>query len=174
MLYLLPALALLSAVDGAAVKKRATTTSPPDYFQTPPEIFAGPTPTGAAPFLALTNPAPFPGVSYIPPKPLETQEPIKNAPKDGNIFQLLGNIAPYFPSPGFGVDEFPLPEGAEITWMNMISRHGARYPTAIIALGAAISGAKSAGAKFSGDLEWLNDWTYNLGTNILTPSGRQE
>lgn len=35
----------------------------------------GPTQTGAAPWLAQTNVAPFPGVSYIPNAPLETQVP---------------------------------------------------------------------------------------------------
>ena len=124
------------------------------------------------PFLAETDPAPFPGVTYIPPSPLETQEPIVGNPTDGNLFHLLGNLSPYFPSPGFGADEYPLPEGSEIVWLNMLSRHGSRYPTSRITLGDAIRATK--GANFTGDLAWLNTWRYSLGTNILNPIGRQE
>ena len=132
----------------------------------------GPTPTGKEPFVAETNQAPFAGVTYIPPHPLETQQPISGAPADGNIFTLLANIGPYNPSPGFGVDEYPLPEGAEITWLNMLARHGSRYPTSRIPLGDAINAAGKV--DFSGDLSWLNDWEYSLGTNILSDDGRQE
>lgn len=136
------------------------------------EIFQGPTPTGPEPFLAETNPAPFPSVSYYPPSPLETQEPIQDAPTGGNIFHQMGNISPYFPSPGFGIDEYPLPEGAEITWLNMLARHGSRYPTGPITLSQAFAAAGNV--SFKGDLSFLNSWTYKLGEQILTPWGRQE
>lgn len=118
MTHLLSILALLGYANAGVIKTIVTTyttSQVPDYFQTTPEIYQGPTPTGPEPFLAQANQAPFPGVSYIPPQPLDTQEPIPEKPSDANIFQLLGNISPYFPSPGFGVDEYPLPEGAEIT-----------------------------------------------------------
>lgn len=119
-------LALLSGANAAAVQLRqatttATTTQTPQYFQTTPEVFAGPTPTGPEPFLAQTNPAPFTSVSYIPPHPLETQEPIADNPTNGNIFQQMGNLSPYFSAPGFGVEEYSLPHGAEIVWLNMLS-----------------------------------------------------
>lgn len=148
-----------------------TSTTPPDYFRTTPEEYQGPTPTSGEPFLAATNQAPFPGVTYIPPSPLETQEPISGAPKDGNIFTLLGNIGPYHPSPGFGADEYPLPHGSNISWLNTLHRHGSRYPTDPIALGSVIP---ASGATFSGDLAWLNSWHYDLGTNILSDGGRGE
>jgi len=63
-------LAAAGLTGAAVIEKRQ------QYFQTTPELFAGPTPTGPAPFLAATNPAPFPSVSYIPPSPLETQVPM--------------------------------------------------------------------------------------------------
>lgn len=110
MSFVLPALALLGVAGASPVATVITTitsTTPPDYFQTTPEIFQGPTATGPEPFLAETNQAPFTSVSYIPPRPLETQEPIADNPTDGNIFELLGNIGPYAPSRGFGVDEYP-------------------------------------------------------------------
>ena len=160
--------------DGSATSTASATdtTEVPQYFQTKPELFAGPTPTGAEPFLAQTNPAPFASVSYIPPSPIETQEPIAGNEDNGNIFEHMGKLSPYFAGPGFGVEEYPLPEGSEIVWLNMLHRHGARYPTGPFDLTEALTNA-SGEAKFSDKLSFLNDWTYKLGEQILTSFGRQ-
>lgn len=168
--------ALLGYAQSAAITTTvitSTSTIEPQYFQTTPELYAGPTATAGEPFLAQTNQAPFATVSYIPPSPLETQEPIANNSGNGNIFQQMGNLSPYFASPGFGVSEYPLPAGAEIVWLNMLSRHGSRYPTDPITVGSAIANA-SGNANYTGSLSFLNSWKYNLGLNILTPWGRQE
>ncbi|KAF2128041.1 phosphoglycerate mutase-like protein [Dothidotthia symphoricarpi CBS 119687] len=151
----------------------------PDYFVTDDRHFAGPTQTGDAPFLAQTNIAPFVGVSYIPNTPLETQIPIAGNVDNRNIFQSLANISPYFPNPrGFGVDEYMIPPGANVTWLNMIHRHGSRYPefsggAAERKLGQKIMDAKG---KFTGHgaLSFLNYWTFGLGAEILVPMGKQE
>ena len=177
MLSCIVGLALSSLVE-AAVKPSVTvvtitSTIPPDYFQTTPELLPLSTATGPEPFLAQTNQAPVAFVSYVPPHPLETQEPISGQPQNGNIFQQMGNLSPYFPSPGFGVDEYPLPEGAKITWLNMISRHGSRYPTATIGLGTALADVAGK-AHFTGKLDFLNTYKYTMGVNILSPWGRQE
>jgi hypothetical protein len=42
---------------------------------------------------------------------------------DQSIFNLMGYLAPYRPSDGFGVDEWPLPDGAEILQVQVSSRH---------------------------------------------------
>ncbi|KAK4506262.1 hypothetical protein PRZ48_004227 [Zasmidium cellare] len=142
---------------------------------TSPEAFAGPTATGAPAFLAQTNPAPFLSASYIPPQPLETQIPINGAPLDGNIYQLQGQLSHYFPNTrGFGVDEYPLPEGAEITQLHMIHRHGSRYPE--IGTPAVLGKLVNNTGKFNatGDLAFLNSWTNSLGEEILVPVGNQE
>jgi hypothetical protein len=47
--------------------------------------------TGAAPFLAATNPAPFGEATYVPNAPLETSEPISGA-NGRNIFHLMGDL----------------------------------------------------------------------------------
>ncbi|CAL5867608.1 uncharacterized protein PFLUO_LOCUS1827 [Penicillium psychrofluorescens] len=152
----------------------AVEASEPNWFQTVPDNYAGPTPTGAAPFLAEVNPAPFGQATYIPNAPLETSEPIAGA-NGRNIFHLMGDLSPYFsPSEGFGVDEYPLPKGASIGHMHMLQRHGARYPSAEEGLGAWAAGIVNSGAVFTGELEFLNDWTYKLGEEILVPQGRQE
>lgn len=171
------ALAMLASADAAVISTYTTVITSsvlPPYFQSTPEVFQGPTPTGSEPFLAQTNPVTFSGATtttFFPASPLQTQEPIQDQPAGDNIFTQMGNIGPYRSSPGFGVDEYPLPNGSEIVWMNMLARHGSRYPTDPNPLGSLIPGS---GATFSGQLSWLNNWTYVLGTNILTPLGRQE
>lgn len=182
---------LASCIDAAALdnlQKRASSTSSsssthtstsglPEYFQTTPTFLPGPTATGSAAFLAETNPAPFSTVSYIPNTPLETQVPIAGNTNNGNIFQMMGQLSHYFPNPiGFGVKEYPLPAGAEIVQLQMLSRHGARYPTT--GSGATVFAAKHLNAtgkvNYTGVLSFLNTWTYKLGAEILVPVGKQE
>ncbi|KAB8302460.1 hypothetical protein EYC80_005868 [Monilinia laxa] len=93
-----------------------STTNVPQYFQTTPELWAGPTATGRAPFLAQTNPVSFaPTVTFVPNSPLETAQPIVGQGHNESIFQLMGHLSPYLPNPsGFGVAEYPLPPGAKI------------------------------------------------------------
>ena len=123
------AAALYARQDASATSISAPTTlsEVPQYFQTTPELFAGPTPTGLEPFLAQTNPAPFASVSYIPPNPVETQQPISGNHEHGDIFEHMGKLSPYFAGPGFGAEEHSLPEGANIVWLNMLHvRHVAQ------------------------------------------------
>lgn len=151
----------------------------PQYFQTSPELWAGPTQTGNAPFLAQTNAVSYgPSATYAPNEPLETGMPIIGNTQNQSIFQRMGYLSPYFPSPGFGVDEFPLPAGAKIVQVQMLSRHGSRYPTLgsnVQTLGAKVAEAKSKGDfQATGALSFLNDWKYELGHEILVPRGREE
>ncbi|KAI7648651.1 phosphoglycerate mutase-like protein, partial [Hortaea werneckii] len=187
MLY--RSLALASAcglVDAGALRRQTASSGSsssdiPQYYQTSPELFPGPTPTGEPAFLAQTNPAPFPSTTYIPPSPLETQVPIQGNKDDGNIFHMMGQLSHYFPNPdGFGVDEYPLPENATIKQLNMLSRHGARYPTT--GSGAPMLAEKITNyttgvlgdVEFTGPLSFLNKWQYKLGAEILVPVGKQE
>ncbi|KAI9838306.1 MAG: hypothetical protein M1819_005574 [Sarea resinae] len=178
-------LAIAGCARAAYMDKRATSTSTtssspttvPDYFQTTPEIFAGPTPTGVAPFLAQSNPAPFGSPVFVANAPLETAEPIVGNTNNASIFQLMANLSPYFPNPvGFGVDEYPLPAGANISQVQMLHRHGSRYPTSdssVAKFGKRI--AKAAGSlNATGALSFLNDWKFQLGAEILVPVGRGE
>ena len=120
-----PALALVALGHAAYLENRqattATTTSStvPQYFQTSPEIYAGschvpnvkeigpltnpgPTATGQAPFLAQSNPAPFGTTrSFVPNAPLETALPIVGDTTNASIFQLMGQLSPYFPNPRY-------------------------------------------------------------------------
>ena len=67
----------------------------PSYFQTTPQLFAGPTTTAkSAPFLAQTNPAPFgqESASFVANAPLETNLPIAGNTNKSSIFQLVGQL----------------------------------------------------------------------------------
>lgn len=148
----------------------------PQYFQTSPQLWAGPTATGKPAFLAQTRLI-DPTATFVPNEPLQTAIPIQGM-QEGNrsIFQMMGYLSPYAPSPGFGVDEYPIPDGAEIVQVQMLSRHGARYPTTgtgVERLGHRL--AELAGkVEFHHSLKFLNDWKYALGLEILVPRGRQE
>lgn len=148
----------------------------PQYFQTSPELWAGPTATGKAAFMAQTRVF-EPSATYVPNEPLQTSIPIEGMGQGNeSIFKMMGFLSPYAPSPGFGVDEYPIPDGADIVQVQMLSRHGSRYPTGgsdVQKLGASIA---EAGDKFrpKGDLAFLKDWKYQLGHEILVPKGRQE
>lgn len=148
----------------------------PQYFQTSPELWAGPTATGKPAFLAQTRVV-DPTATFVPNEPLQTAIPIQGI-QEGNrsIFQMMGYLSPYAPSPGFGVNEYPIPEGAEIVQVQMLSRHGARYPTTgagVERLGKRLA-ELAAQVEFRGPLKFLNDWQYALGLEILVPRGRQE
>ncbi|KAK2468085.1 hypothetical protein H9L39_20307 [Fusarium oxysporum f. sp. albedinis] len=150
----------------------------PQYFQTSPQLWPGTTATGKPAFMAQTRVfEPTTAATFVPNDPLQTSIPIEGM-KEGNksIFKMMGHLSPYSPSPGFGVDEYPIPEGAEIVQIQMLSRHGARYPNPgsdVAELGERIA---NASGKFNtkGPLEFLMDWKYELGQDILVPRGRQE
>ncbi|KAM0260417.1 hypothetical protein ACHAQJ_002819 [Trichoderma viride] len=148
----------------------------PQYFQTSPELWAGPTATGRAAFLAQTRTF-DPTATFVPNEPLQTAIPVKGMkPGNDTIFKMMGYLSPYFPSPGFGVDEYPLPSGAEIVQVQMLSRHGARYPTSGAGVVEFAQRIANASDKFNpkGPLSFLKGWEYNLGSEILVPKGREE
>ncbi len=114
----------LFGLVGTAQAAELSPTKVPQYFQTTPELWAGPTATGRAPFLAQTNPVSFaPTATFVPNNPLETAQPIVGGvSQNESIFQLMGQLSPYFSNPsGFGVSEYPLPPGANITQVQVSS-----------------------------------------------------
>ncbi len=180
------AAACSSFVDAGILRRQSAssaTSSAPDHYQTVPELFPGPTPTGIPAFLAQTNPAPFPSTTYYPPTPLETQVPIQGNTANGNIYQMMGQLSHYFPNPdGFGVNEYSLPQNASIVQLNMLSRHGARYPTTgsgatvlvqkILNHTTGVAGYPQV--TFAGNQSFMNTFTNKLGAEILVPIGHQE
>lgn len=121
---------------------------------------------------------------------------------DFNIMQHWGNLSPYASVESHGLPETSglIPEKCELEEMHWLQRHGARqvhpaliaqpyqrtgfkrstdvfrYPTSYPG-GPASFAAKleEAGAwEAKDDLEFLNDWKYKLGSELLTPFGRSQ
>ncbi|KAN0092220.1 phosphoglycerate mutase-like protein [Hyaloscypha variabilis] len=154
----------------------------------PPESvvgFPGPTPTGAEPAAAQTAPAyPYnngPSNQF----PLVAPQPWGSSSSFGQPFDITkywGNLSPWYSvsSADYGLpDASPLiPEGCNIVQMYLLYRHGARYPTT----GAApsifaqklLNVTQAGGFSVTGELEFLSQWTYKLGAELLTPFGRSQ
>jgi len=68
------------------------TSSVPQYFQTSPQLWPGPTATGAAAFMAQTRTF-DPSATYVPNEPLQTAIPVEGAGSEGqNIFHMMGCV----------------------------------------------------------------------------------
>ncbi|KAG8934951.1 hypothetical protein FRC02_008933 [Tulasnella sp. 418] len=146
--------------------------------------FEGPTPTGVEPGLVATAPA-YPVHTGAPN--LLGPTTIKGSKgKEGfDIFKHWGNLSPWYsvPSANFGLPETSpeAPEGCKITGLHFVHRHGARYPTSWSPYGGPGQLAdkikkakKSSKFKAKGQLKFLNDWNFQLGSELLVPFGRQQ
>ncbi|KAJ3558533.1 hypothetical protein NM688_g871 [Phlebia brevispora] len=161
-------------------------TNPADaaYFPDASQVgYAGPTPTGDEPEVIATAPVAAQKTDTYPltqPQVLfGTKEEVSSS---FNPMRYWANLSPWF-SVDSAANGLPgaspqVPNGCEITQVHMVQRHGARYPasgdppsTFATALNEA---ASSTGFSVSGPLEFLNDWTYKLGAELLTPFGRQQ
>ncbi|KAH9847991.1 phosphoglycerate mutase-like protein [Lenzites betulinus] len=151
----------------------------PDLF--PSDIgHAGPTPTGAEPAVIATAPSyPF----HAGPPHLLAPDAFSNRSEPAfDIFKHWGNLSPWFsvPAAAFGLHTGPEPpQECTVTGLHLLHRHGARYPTGQSSYGgpAGFSDRLTRSSqpwKARGQLKFLNDWSYKLGEEILTPFGRQQ
>ena len=69
-----------------------------------------------------------------------------------------------------------VPDGCEISFAQLLSRHGARDPTLFKTgmYNVTISKVQSSVHEFKGDYAFLADYTYTLGADQLTAFGEQE
>ncbi|KAI0367460.1 phosphoglycerate mutase-like protein [Pilatotrama ljubarskyi] len=145
---------------------------------------AGPTPTGAEPALVATAPS-YPLHTGAPhllgPVALDRNSSSKSD-SHFDIFRHWGNLSPWFSVErgSFGLDSGPeAPDTCRVTGLHLLHRHGARYPTEWASYGGPANFSArlhnaADGWNASGQLEFMNDWTYKLGEEILTPFGRQQ
>ena len=69
-----------------------STSDVPQYFQTSPELWPGPTATGRAPFMAQTRSF-VPTATFVPNTPLQTAIPVDGmAAQNQSIFDLMGLV----------------------------------------------------------------------------------
>lgn len=90
------------------------------------------------------------------------------------ISHFWGQYSPYFSVPSEISPD--IPEQCEITFAQVLSRHGARDPTAskTEAYAALIDKIHTNVKEFSGPYAFLNDYEYTLGADQLTTFGEQE
>ncbi|WRT68776.1 uncharacterized protein IL334_005756 [Kwoniella shivajii] len=193
LLVAVPSLALLACYVGRDVIERAR-----EWDQLPPDVkdwldgvlpagvkvdhgafptsigYAGPTPTGSEPALLATAPV-LPIYTNVHP----LVAPTEKAKNNFNIIQHWGNLSPFFSVASHGLPESSslLPERCEMEQLHWLQRHGARYPTSYpegpSAFASRIMNSKS-NWNATDDLEFLNNWSYQLGAEILTPFGRSQ
>ena len=86
----------------------------------------------------------------------------------------IGQYSPYFSVPSEISPE--IPQGCSITFAQILSRHGARDPTAskTEAYNATVQKIHRNVKKFPGKYAFLADYEYTLGADQLTTFGRQE
>ncbi|KAF9242010.1 histidine phosphatase superfamily [Melanogaster broomeanus] len=157
----------------------------PDMF--PPDVgYPGPTAPGAEPGVAATAPA-YPmhsGSAHLVAPPTFAKGKGKATPRDVkfDLFRSLGSLSPWYSveQGKFGIDSSPeAPDACRITGVHLLHRHGARYPADVSSTsgppGFALRLRDHAGNfTASGPLSFLNDWTYKLGQEGLTPFGRAQ
>ncbi|KAI0316502.1 phosphoglycerate mutase-like protein [Amylostereum chailletii] len=155
-------------------------TFPDPNFPDKSEVgFAGPTPTGDEALAIQTAPA---IASMVNIAPLVRPDTFDHKGSKFDVVKYWGNLSPWYslPQDTFGLpDASPaIPEGCAINQAHILHRHGARYPTSGSAPAsfAARLHTISTGTGFSasGPLTFLNEWTFKLGAEILTPLGREQ
>ncbi|TFK67148.1 phosphoglycerate mutase-like protein [Pluteus cervinus] len=189
-----------SQSGGTKITLGADILAAPDAGSTSVDQFPPPSPTNAYPSLFPTNVG-YPGgtatgaepgsIQTAPAYPVHSGAPHLSVPAGSggsqkglgsDLFKLWGNLSPWY-SVGkktFGLDSDPgTPQQCSVTGLHFLHRHGARYPTAWASYGgpANFSGRLNNVAQHwtgSADLEFMNNWTYKLGEELLTPFGRQQ
>jgi hypothetical protein len=91
-----------------------------------------------------------------------------------NISQYWGQYSPYFSVPLKGTHQ--IPKQCTVTFAQILSRHGARDPTAskTAIYGALVSRLKTTVKVFNGKYAFLAAYNYTLGADQLTTFGQQE
>ncbi|KAK6508769.1 hypothetical protein TWF481_003539 [Arthrobotrys musiformis] len=120
-------------------------------------------------------------IEAITGKAIFAQRPC-DSPDDGyhchkDISRLWGPYSPYFavdsePIHGAGMDDYT---NCRVTLVNVLSRHGARYPTdgAGRLINGTLNKLKSQGT-FSAKTGFIRDFKYTLGSDNLTTFGEKE
>ncbi|KAK6362574.1 hypothetical protein TWF730_000031 [Orbilia blumenaviensis] len=104
-----------------------------------------------------------------------------DSPDDGyhchkDISRLWGPYSPYFAVDTADDSTLNRYHGCEVTFANVLSRHGARYPTGGASAGIKITINKiqSQATSYSRKTDFMKTFKYSLGADALTSFGQQE
>jgi len=118
--------------------------------------------------------------SRVEKKPHYPRTPHCDSVVDGyqcfsNVSHLWGQYSPYF-----SVEEnstaAAIPDQCRITFVQVLSRHGARYPTASKSekYAALIETIQANASAFHGKAAFLESYNYTMGSDDLTPFGERQ
>lgn len=92
------------------------------------------------------------------------------------MFSNSGNLAPPRSIASWGLPDASerIPQHCELDQVQIVHRHGQRYPTVGTSTEALGRKIRDAGKDFDaqGPMAFLKTWSYPLGSEILTPAGR--
>lgn len=93
---------------------------------------------------------------------------------ESSISHSWGQYSPYF---SVSSDISPnIPKGCSVTFAQILSRHGARDPTAskTASYNKTVAKIHASGKVYNGSYAFLNDYEYTLGADQLTTFGQQQ
>jgi 3-phytase len=92
-----------------------------------------------------------------------------------SISHRWGQYSPYFSLAGEGVSN-TVPEKCDVTFVQVLSRHGARYPTASKSkkYKTLIQAIQANATAFKGNTAFLKSYNYTLGSDDLTTFGERQ
>lgn len=92
------------------------------------------------------------------------------------ISHFWGQYSPYFSVPQQDAPSNAIPDGCTLTFAQVLSRHGARDPTAskTAKYNATIQRIHSAVTSYGPGYEFIGDYEYTLGADQLTTFGQQQ
>ncbi|KAH9467827.1 hypothetical protein Pst134EA_011448 [Puccinia striiformis f. sp. tritici] len=135
--------------------------------------FQGPTEIGKEPFVAVTGPVAPTQQSYFP-----LVSPVQVSNDSFDPLRSWGYLSPFhsLPSDAFGLSgsSGQVPGQCRLTQVHLLHRHGARYPTSSKEPSGFGARLNASTYKATANLEFLNDWKYSLGKEVLTPFGRSQ
>ncbi|EEQ29851.1 putative 3-phytase [Microsporum canis] len=90
--------------------------------------------------------------------------------------QFWGQYSPYFSLEGRSVVPSTVPAGCRITFAQSLQRHGARYPTKSksATYSELIERIQNDATAFKDEFAFLEDYTYDLGSDDMTPFGERQ
>lgn len=111
-------------------------------------------------------------LSLRPPRCIGT--PDKGYRCQPQISRYWGQYSPFFSVPSDILDV--LPKTCKVTFAQVLSRHGARDPTAskTEAYNSTVQKLQTTVPRFAGKYAFLNEFAYTLGADQLTVFGEQE
>ncbi|KAK3502787.1 phytase [Neurospora crassa] len=110
----------------------------------------------------------------LSPNPASCDSPELGYQCNSETTHTWGQYSPFFSVPS--AISPSVPDGCRLTFAQVLSRHGARFPTPgkAAAISAVLTKIKTSATWYAPDFEFIKDYNYVLGVDHLTAFGEQE